>query len=218
MIRINLLPQARKAARSTSRAASGTQNLWAGIYLVSIVVWGAILAGVYFMKSGELDLQLAANQRLEAEIAEKRTRSARLEEVRAQLEQSYALERVVDELNKARTGPTRVMMELSNILSMNKGPTIDPEALEQLRRDNPHAGYNPGWDVHRLWLSSFQEEDRQCTIAGRGRTNEDVAEFLKRLALSELFTSVTLQRTEAVKDDETDLDFIGFELTSQVTY
>ncbi len=130
------------------------------------------------------------------------------------------MEEVVSELNRGRTGPTRAMMELSRILRTGEGagPTIDPAALEALRRDNPLATFNRSWDSRRLWLTVFEEENRQCRIEGIGRSNEDVAEFLRRLQLSELFDQVTLQRTEAERDQISGLELIKFELRCQVTY
>ena len=73
-----------------------------------------------------------------------------------------------------------------------------------------------GWDVKRLWMASFVEEQRECRIRGGARTNEDVAEFLRRLTLSELFTSVVLNRTSEQGRDESAT--VSFELTCQVTY
>ncbi len=55
-------------------------------------------------------------------------------------------------------------------------------------------------------------------MEGIGRTNEDVAEFLRRLALSELFDRVTLTRTSSERDTELNLELIKFELTCQVIY
>ena len=109
-------------------------------------------------------------------------------------------------------------MELSKTLSRDRGPTIDPQALERLRQNNPLANFNRNWDVRRLWLTSFEEENRECRIVGLGRTNEDVAEFLQRLSLSELFENVTLQKTESATDQGTGLSLIGFELTARVRY
>jgi type IV pilus assembly protein PilN len=111
-------------------------------------------------------------------------------------------------------------MELSQILSPppGGGPTIDPEALEEMRRDNPLAGFNRSWDPRRLWLKSFEETDGNCKITGLGRTNEDVAEMLRRLALSELFTGVTLTKTQSTTVAGLGLSLISFELTCQVSY
>jgi Tfp pilus assembly protein PilN len=55
-------------------------------------------------------------------------------------------------------------------------------------------------------------------IHGAGRTNEDVAEFLRRLTLSDLFAQVTLTKTEAAEDEATHLDVINFELAATVNY
>jgi type IV pilus assembly protein PilN len=218
MIRINLVPQNKRAARATAPAGGG--QVWAAVYFFGTLVFMGILAVVYFAKDGELSEQRQANQQLQTTITEIRARSARLEEVQAQLAASRQLEEVVAELNRARTGPTRALMELGRILSIgeNAGPTIDPAALEELRRTNPLAGYNRSWDARRLWITSFTEESRQCRMIGMGRTNEDVAEFLRRLSLSELFENVTLQRTEAKEDPDSELPVIAFELTCQVSY
>ncbi|MBC7173901.1 MAG: PilN domain-containing protein, partial [Polyangiaceae bacterium] len=173
---------------------------------------------LYFRYQGQLDEQNRQNAALSAQIEELRQKSARLEQVQTSLAESQRLESVVSELNKSRTGPIRVMMELGRMLSQGRGPTIDPEALERLRRDNPLAGYNAGWDVRRLWITEFRENQRECRIAGRGRTNEDVAELLRRLSLSELFESVTLTKTMTVNDATLGLAFTGFELTCRVRY
>ena len=51
-----------------------------------------------------------------------------------------------------------------------------------------------------------------------GRSNEDVAEFLRRLTLSEIYDDVTLQRTRAATDPATNLPTVGFDITCKVRY
>lgn len=216
MIRINLLPQAKQ--RKAVAAPSGATAFWAVVYLVGAVVWCVGLGVVYFLYQGRLDEQREKNAALEQRIQVLQKKSNGLEEVKAELERSKQLAAVVDKLNRGRTGPTRLLMELSNILSEGRGPTIDPQKLERLRRDNPLAGYNRSWDVRRLWLDSFTEESHQCKITGEGRTNEDVAEFLRRLALSNIFTNVTLTRTSLTEDKDSGIQVISFELTCEVKY
>lgn len=216
MIRINLLPHAKKG--KAVAAPTGAAAVWVVIYLVGAVVWCVGLGVVYYLYQGRLDEQLQKNAALEQRIQTIQKKSARLDEVKAKLERSKQLEQIVDKLNRERTGPARVLVELSNILSEGEGPTIDPQELERLRRDNPLAGYNRSWDVRRLWIDSFVEDHHQCTITGKGKSNEDVAEFLRRLALSDLFENVTLQRTELTKVEKSDLSVIGFEITCEVDY
>ncbi|MBN8616541.1 MAG: PilN domain-containing protein [Deltaproteobacteria bacterium] len=218
MIRINLLSAARKQTKSSSGPSTGSPTAWFIGYAVAAGVLGVALLFVYMSYTSERDAQIAQNQQLETEIVAVERQSANLDQVQAQLEQSRALETVVNDLQRARFGPTRVMMELARILSASGGPTIDPRRLEEIQRANPLAGYNAGWDHHRLWLTSFQEEARHVQIHGAGRTNEDVAEFLRRLTLSDLFAQVTLTKTEAAEDEATHLDVINFELAATVNY
>ncbi|MCS6799571.1 MAG: PilN domain-containing protein [Myxococcota bacterium] len=217
MIRINLMPQARKAAR-TAVPGPGSAQGWAVAYIAAVVVWGVVLAAIYVATSGRLDEQRRQNAALQARIDELRERSAQLDEVRAKIAASKQLEAVVQELHRARLGPTRVLMELSRVLSVGGGPTIDPERLERIRRENPLVSINRSWDGRRLWLRSFVETDRECRITGVGRTHDDVGEFLQRLALSEVFESVSLTKTEAIVDEETRLPLTAFELTCRVRY
>ncbi len=211
MIRINLLPQARTAP-------AGGSSLWLGIYVGAVVLWCVALGVLYFLKDGELQEQLRANRTLAQQVQTLKQKSAKLEELEAKLQRSKQLEALVEELNRARTGPTRVLHELSRILSQGGGPSIDPQRLEELRRDNPLAGFNPNWDVRRLWLTSFQEEDRVCQVTGEGKTNEDIAEFIRRLTLSDLFDDVALTKTTMKKHEKVDVELISFELTCKVRY
>lgn len=214
MIRINLLPRASRQAATTSSVGN---NVWLGAYAASLVFWCIGLGAVYFVYDGRVQEQARKNAALETAIASLKEKSAGLEEVKAQLQKSQKLEEVVTELNRARVGPSKMLLELSKILGP-QGPTVDPRELEQLTRDNPLAGFNRNWDARRLWIEAFEEEKRECKIRGKGKTNEDVAEFLRRLALSSLFGAVTLQRTEASPEQGPNLSFIGFEVTCTVEY
>jgi len=109
-------------------------------------------------------------------------------------------------------------VELSQLLSEGGGPTVSPERLAALRRDNPLAGFNPGWDTRRLWLTSFTEQDRACLIRGFGKTNEDVAEFLRRLNISNLFEKVSLTATSAALEPGGSVPIVSFDLSCQVRY
>ena len=219
MIRINLLPSARKQAKSASGGGgSGGNTPWFIAYAASAVVAVVALLFVYLAYQSDLEERQAENAELERQVAAAERQSADLENVRALLAASQQLEEVVGDLQRARFGPTRVMMELARILSDGGGPTIDPRNLEQMRRNNPLAGFNAGWDGRRLWLVSFEEEQRQVHIRGVGRTNDDVAEFLRRLTLSELFETVALDKTESTLEVTTRLDMIAFELSATVHY
>ena len=216
MIRINLLPDAKRgAARS---AGSGGLQGWLIGYAVTAVLTGVICAVAFVRYSQDLKEQAAQNQQLNDEIETIKQQSADLDALKDSLKKSDELAEVVGELERARYGPTKVLLEIARILSRKGGPTIDPEELESQRATNPLAGFNPAWDAYRLWLTSFAETNRECRITGHGKTNEDVAEFLRRLTLSEYFTDVALVKTEAVEDRDSRLPVIAFEINAKVTY
>lgn len=213
MIRINLLPESRRVAASGASA-----QLWAVVYLLVTFAWCVVLFLFYLNQASALDEQEAKNNEVQQQIKRARAGTDNVEALKAQLAESRKLEDVATELQNARLGPARLLMELSRIISQGGRPTVDPELLQRLRQDNPLAGYNPGWDIRRLWLTSFEEKGGDCEILGNGKTNEDVAEFLRRLALSEVFENVELQSTAADKDDATGLPVVKFRLTCKVRY
>lgn len=219
MIRINLLPQAKRVGQKAAAADSGPgAQLWLAGYLVGVVVLAVVLGLVYFTQSKTLSAKQNANSRLAQQIAAETVDVQGMQEVQEQWRRSEELASVANDLQRARLGPTRVLMELSHILSEGGGPTIDPQHLEQIRRENPLAGYNAGWDPRRLWLTAFTEENRDCRIVGVAKTTGDVSEFLARLSLSDLFEMVRFDKTTLVDDPENHLPLVGFEATCKVRY
>jgi len=223
MIRINLLPtdkkkRARRVAPSPLPTGDLSLRTWGIVYAAAISAWLVVLGILYFAQSGEMETIAQENKTLEARRDQLKRKTKGLADVEGRLEKSQRLEKVVQELERARRGPTRAVMELSKVLSSPGGPTINPVELERMRQENPLAGFNESWDVRRLWISRFEEIERECKITGMGRSNEDVAEFLRRLTLSEIYDGVTLQRTRATSDPTTGLQMVGFDITCKVRY
>jgi type IV pilus assembly protein PilN len=214
MIRINLLPEAKRGAVATG----GSSQLWGVVYLLSCFAWGVVLFLVYLNYNNVLEEQAAKNMELQGQIERAKSQTENIGEVEAQLAKSKQLEEVVSGLQSARQGPARVLMELSKILSEGGGPSLPSEELEALRRDNPLGAYNPGWDIRRLWIDSFVEAKRQCKISGFGKSNEDVAEFLRRLNVSEVFDQVKLQATSSAADPAGGTPIVRFALSCEVRY
>jgi type IV pilus assembly protein PilN len=215
MIRINLLPQAKRA---TSSAITGVQ-VWGYAYLAAAMVWCVALAFVYFSLVSDRDQALAQNAEVSRQIDLVKQQSGNLAELQTQLDKAKQLEKVVNDLLAARQGPTRMLLELSAIMSQGRGPTVDPLKLEDMRKSNPEAGFSPGWDTRRLWLKSFKEEGLNCTILGEARNNEDIAEFLRRLSLSTSFEEVALVRTgQPALAPGAAAPSVSFELKCKVRY
>lgn len=213
MIRINLLPRKRGAAAAQSTSG----KLWGYAYLGAVAVWCLALAFVYFGLVSDLDQAKAQNAEIERQVQLVKDQSGNLEELQKQLEKSKQLEDVVKGLKDARQGPHRMLLELSAILSPGRGPTIDPVKLDDLRKSNPEAGVSGGWDTRRLWVTGFEENARSCRLIGEARNNEDIAEFLRRLALSAVFDDVVLVRTGVPRNAGANA-LVAFELTCKVRY
>jgi type IV pilus assembly protein PilN len=212
MIRINLLPQKRELKRAT---AEGNQ---AWILVVLGVVVAEIIGLFLFhqVKREELAKQVRTNAELTSQIDQIKKQVANHAEVKSQLEVLRAREDAIGKLQQARTGPTAVMLEVSRVLTNGHGPTVDPDILAQLRRDNPTSVYNPGWDPRRLWLTGFTEGDRLVKIDGVARDGDDVSELARRLSLSVYFADVKLLAGN--KTTDAGLDVVKFQLQAKARY
>ncbi len=211
MIRINLLPQRRKAVE-----AGGGGDLWLlaamGLLLLEIV------ALFFFHASMEEKLadQEKKNQEISAQIKQSTQAVANHAQVKQELERMRAREEAIAKLQSARSGPTAVLLELARILTPGRGPTVNPEKLAQLPRDNPLAVFNPSWDPRRLWITRFIEETRLVRLEGTARNAEDVSELARRMNLSDYFHAVRLLPAKSAELEG--LDVVNFSLEAEVRY
>lgn len=197
MIRINLLAQKKRAERS-----EGSQ-VWLAVVMVVVLAEVAALFLFHSIKAEELADQKRKNAELNSQIEQAKKNVANHAQVKADLAQLRAREAAIQKLQNARSGPTAALLELARILTPGRGPSVDPDRLAQLRRDNPLSVFNPNWDARRLSVTSFVETQRKLKIDGTARDGEDVSELARRLNLSAYFYDVTLlpasREAEAVK-------------------
>jgi len=212
MIRINLMPQKRRAERSDA------SQLW------MVVVMGVMLAEVLALfvfhgfKNEELNDQRRKNAVLTQQIDQSKSAVANHQDVKAKLVQLRAREEAINKLQSARTGPTAILLELARLLTPGRGPSVDPDRLNQLRRDNPLAVFNPAWDARRLWLTTFKEEQRKLRLEGFAQDGEDVSELARRMNLSAYFADVVLLPANRVVDGSTKVEVVKFALEAKVKY
>ncbi len=213
-IRVNLLAQRKETGR---RAAAGGQS-W--LFAVMGLVVFEIIALFFWHNSLRNDLARITgdNAGIQASIDKIKKDTADHPQVKAQLAELKDREDAIQKLQAARTGPTAVLLELSHILTPGRGPTADRDKLEQLKRDNPTAVPNPNWDTRRLWLTRYTELDRSVKLEGYARDGEDVAEFMRRLGVSDFFYDVKpLPATEAA-DKDTKIQLKQFAVSAKVRY
>lgn len=213
MIRINLLPQKRRHA-----AAADGRQVWLLLSLLVVIAEVVALFVFHGMKQEELDRQLRTNTELDAQIKQARAAVSDHAQIRAKLARLRDREDAISKLQSARTGPTAVLLELARLLTTGRGPSLSPHKLNQLRRDNPLAVYNPHWDARRLWLTQFVERQRGVRLEGVARDGEDVSELARRMTLSTYFTDVRLLPARKEKVGQSGLEMVRFQLEAQVRY
>lgn len=206
MIRINLLAQKKRTERS-----DGSQ-VWLAIVMVVVLAEVAALFLLHSFKAEELSDQVRKNNELSSQISQAKQNVANHQQVKAELELLRARENAIQQLQSARSGPTAILMELARILTPGRGPSVDPDRLAQLRRDNPLAVFNPNWDARRLSITSYVEGQRQLKLEGRARDGEDVSELARRLNLSSFFYDVKLLPAQR------ELDAVKFSIETKVRY
>jgi type IV pilus assembly protein PilN len=217
MVRVNLLPDRRQAARRAS-GGTDTSQLWILGVFGAIVFAIVICLFIEKVKQDELTAITRENQNTQGQIDSIKQQIANHDEIKTKLRELRDREEAIQKLQSARSGPTSTLLELAHVLTPGRGPTTDRDKLEQMKRDNPSEVYNANWDARRLWLTSYKETDRTLKLGGLARDGEDVSEFERRLKLSDYFTNVKLLPGEKIIDAQTHQELFRFDLSAKVRY
>ena len=164
MIRINLLPV---------RAAQKKEKLRSQISVLVLVIIAALLAcgGLYFKITTDIDQQKTEIAEINAEISQLNAKIGQVgrykklqDELRSKLE-------VLGKLKEAKSGPVRLLDELSRVLPQ------------------------------KLWLTSFKESGGGISLNGVGINENTVADFMQKLEQSPFYQNIELQVTEQISQD-----------------
>jgi type IV pilus assembly protein PilN len=169
MIRINLLPGP-KGNKAKPQYDVRAQALL-GIGLLCIT-----LAGCWWY-SASLDDEIALRQ---SEKVDKEKQVAQLKEQVKQVSdfesRKKVLEdknRIIDELEKSRVGPVKVLDHVSQSL-----------------------------DPLKVWLVRVAVTGKDIDLEGRAATNDDVVEFVNNLRRTDYFSNITLQESRAAVESQ----------------
>ena len=173
MIRINLLSAGPKGRQAKPQYDVRAQVLL-GIGLLVITL------SACWWYSASLDDEIAARQ---TEKSEKEKQVAQLQE---QVKQASDFEqrkkqledknRIIDQLEKSRVGPVKVMDHVSH-------------SLEPLK----------------LWLVRVGVAGQSIEVEGRALTNDDVVEFVNNLRRTDYFSDINLQESRAAVESQVSL-------------
>lgn len=204
MIRINLLP-----VREAVQKRAGKQFL-----LLAVIILVAEAGALFYLQSeadGELTQVRASNGQIDVKIKGLKEKTAEIATLEAEKTQLEAQKAVLDSLVEGKSGPVKVLYALSGILRRIE----DPE--EKIKAQN--LGWNPDWDPKTLWVESLVESKRKVRIGGIARSNEDLAQFLRRLNSSKHFVEVELRVTEVFPITELkNARFVRFDIEAVVLY
>lgn len=189
MIRVNLLPQKKKAERVALEPSTSQRWLLVVLGVLLLEIIGLVL--FHQTKVGELEAEQRKNDELSGQIGTIRQLVTQHQQVKKELEGLRAREQAIAKLEAARTGPTAALLELSQLLTPGKGPTVDADMISKIQKD-PLRAYNTGWDTRRVWLVSFKETNRTVQVEGLARDSQDVSELALRLRASSYFYDVRL--------------------------
>jgi type IV pilus assembly protein PilN len=208
VIRINLLP-----SRKAKRQGAGQRHF----LIMGLAILGSVGLVIFFHleATNELENVQRENTILQADVAKMKQELGDYDKVRAQREELLKQRKTIQSLEAGRTGPVFLLREMSEILSPGKGPTFDRVTYEETLRRDPNAGFS-NWETKRAWLESYVEEKQHIKLRGSAKSNEDVAEFLKRLNSSVFFKEVNLDATaQAAKGA---VKYVNFGLSATVIY
>ncbi len=203
MIKVNLLPPRKKKA-----VVAGQRHLLIIITLLLVQCLG--LAFIYQQRAAALQTKQQANATKASEVERLKKEIGDLDRLKKEREELEKQQQILDDLERARSGPVRVLDDVAFLLT----PATTERAIAELQRRK----LNTTWDPRRISLQSFVENDREVDLQGAAKTNDDVAEFMKRLESSIHFHRVRLVYTKAKKLKELDLPLVTFAIKCRVSY
>jgi len=160
MVRINLLP-----IRVSKKKEAGKQQL---LLFVLLLVAGVLANGWYHQRrAAELEALKRRLAKTQADIAQLDKIIGEVKTIRQQQQQLQEKLDVLEKLKQGRTGPVRMLDELT---------AITPR---------------------RLWLKRMEERNGKVTFLGGATNVEDVSVFMAALKNSKYFADVELKRTDS---------------------
>ncbi len=203
MIRVNLLPPRKK------KAVVAGQRHMALIFAVLLIECIG-LAFVYQQRNAVLQQKAGTNTDKAKEVERLKREIGDLDKLRKEREELEKQQEILDSLERARSGPVRVLDDVAFLLT----PATTEKAVAELQRRK----LNTTWDPRRVSLVAFEEKDREVHITGVAKTNDDVAEFMKRLESSRHFFNVQLNFTKSAQAREVDAMIVSFDIRCRISY
>lgn len=160
MIKINLLP---------FRAARKKENIkrQVSVFILAVLLLFSVMGYLFITLNGKLSTLKTDKAQKTKELATYEATNKKLQELKTKIEEIRTKLDVIRTLEKNKTGPVRLLDEISFAVPKDK-----------------------------LWLRSLEEKQGVLTLTGTAMDNETVALFMTNLELSEHITTVDLKNTK----------------------
>ncbi len=169
MIRINLLPGPKGHRAKPQYDVRAHALLGVGLLLIT-------LAGCWWYAAA-LDEEIAARQTekldKEKQVAQLKEQVKQVSEFESRKKVLEDKNRIIDQLEKSRVGPVKVLDHVS-------------QSLEPLK----------------VWLVRIAVTGNDIDLEGRAATNDDVVEFVNNLRKTDYFTDINLQESRAAVESQ----------------
>ncbi len=165
MIRINLLPVREKKKKESTRKMFSVLFLSLGAVVL-------ILAGVHFRLSGQINQLQTQITAYDEEIKRLKIDTKDVDKFKAEKEDLQRRLNIIYTLQRAKTGPVRVLDDLTMAL--------------------------PG----KLWLTSLKEKNGKMEIKGIAFDNQDIAKFMTNLESYGVIKNVELVISQQLERKE----------------
>ncbi len=172
MIRINLLPGQR--ARGGPKQADVRIEAAAALSLILLTI-GACL---YYSSvlDGDIEARQLEKQEKEKQLVSLKEKIKQVQDFEQKKKLLEDKNRVIDQLEKSRSGPVRVLDYVSQ--------SVDPL---------------------KLWLVRLNMKGNDVELEGKALTNDDVVEFVNNLRRTNYFTNIRLAETRSGSEAKVNL-------------
>lgn len=167
MIRINLIPvpKARKQERLI------IESIFAAIFIAGTVVACFIYGST---KEKAVSDAKVINQQIQSQINELKAKVGEVEKFKLKLKTLQDQLKVIQDLEAKRSGPVRMMDELTDLVP------------------------------RKLWIESFKEQNGKLTIQGYAQDGPIIADFLESIKKSKHFSNAQLQVINSQEQNQTE--------------
>lgn len=216
MIKINLLPQKKKAIETSP----GERDVAIGMLAVA-GVFTALYFGYHRGQAKKVHDLETVNRGIAQDNAAKKAQVDKQKDLESVVAAMTDREAAISKLVKAKSTPAHLMQELGDMMTPGRMPTMT-QAMADRTSDGPKGDINrhiaPDWDPKHIWITSFAEKNGAFTLEGGAQSDGDVTQLEKRLQASVYFQDITPKGGERTTDANSNTTYYKFTITGKVVY